>query len=278
MRPITLGVAAGLGAAALIATSLPATSAASMEHRAAAQPAKAAAATFPTLRVTRVVGGLDIPWDVKPITRGRLLITERSTKHLFLWTPGHHKQRVRFPSASVWAGSETGLMGLAVDPKFSKNKRFYTCQGGNTSGGGHDVRVMAWRFQKNPARATFVRRLLTGIPSTTGQHGGCLLGGDVPSPGDQRDRPGRVGPGVSGRDETAVQPGWTLRLIGHLHCTRWLGDGRLSSKHGGGQHHRSPQQGGGKSTSENGMSSQHGERSDPWRHDLTTVRNESCRG
>jgi hypothetical protein len=66
-----------------------------------------------------------------------------------------------------------------------------------------------------------------------------------------RGRPGRVGPGVSGRDETAVQPGWTLRLIGHLHCTRWLGDGRLSSKHGGGQHHRSPQQGGGESTSEN---------------------------
>ena len=66
-------------------------------------------------------------------------------------------------------------MGLAVDPKFSKNKRFYTCQGGNTAGGGHDVRVMAWRFAKNPARAVFVRRLLTGIPSTTGQHGGCRL-------------------------------------------------------------------------------------------------------
>jgi glucose/arabinose dehydrogenase len=175
MRPIVLGVAAGLGAVALTLTSLPAGSASSTQYQDRAQPTTAAAATFPTLRVTKVVGGLDIPWDVKPITRGRLLITERTTKRLYLWTPGHRKQRVRFPSASVWAGGETGLMGLAVDPKFSKNKRFYTCQGGNTAGGGHDVRVLAWRFQKNPARAVLVRRLLTGIPSTTGQHGGCRL-------------------------------------------------------------------------------------------------------
>src|SRR5690348_17281135 len=104
MRPLVLGVAAAVGAAGLTLTSLPATSAAApATHTTGAAPTRSAAATFPTLRVTRVVGGLDIPWDVKPITRGRLLITERSTKRLWLWTPGHRKQRVRFPSASVWA-------------------------------------------------------------------------------------------------------------------------------------------------------------------------------
>ena len=34
---------------------------------------------------------------------------------------------------------------------------------------------MAWRFQASPLRAILVRRLVTGIPSTTGQHGGCRL-------------------------------------------------------------------------------------------------------
>jgi glucose/arabinose dehydrogenase len=177
MRRILLGLAATSGAAALTLTSLPATSATTGEHgrQTSSTRAAQAAATYPTLRVTRVAGGLDIPWDVKPISRGRLLITERSTKRLWLRVPGHRKQRVRFPAASVWASGETGLMGLAVDPRFAKNKRFYTCQGGNPAGGGHDVRVMAWRLAKKPARAVFVRRLLTGIPATTGQHGGCRL-------------------------------------------------------------------------------------------------------
>src|SRR3954467_4707675 len=140
MRPIVLGVAAAVGAAALTLTSLPATSASSARQTTAARSAQAAAVTYPSLRVTRVVGGLDLPWDVKPITRGRLLITERARKRLLLWTPKHHLRRVRFP-AKVWSSGETGLMSLAVDPKFRSNKRFYTCEGGYRAGGGHAARV-----------------------------------------------------------------------------------------------------------------------------------------
>ena len=175
MRRIVLGLVGAVGAAALTLTSLPATSASSAPTAAPAKTGKAAAVTFPALRVTRVAGGLDLPWDVKSIGRGRLLITERSSKRLLLRAPGSPTRRVQFPSGSVWANGETGLMGLAVDPKFAQNRRFYTCQGGNTAGGGHDVRVMAWRFHANPLRATLIRRLLTGLPSTTGQHGGCRL-------------------------------------------------------------------------------------------------------
>ncbi|MET0840154.1 MAG: PQQ-dependent sugar dehydrogenase, partial [Marmoricola sp.] len=134
-----------------------------------------AAVTYPALRVTRVASGLDLPWDVKPIGNGRLLITERSKKRLLLRAPGRPARVVQFPSGSVWANGETGLMGLAVDPKFAQNHRFYTCSGANTAGGGHDVRVQSWRFQASPLRAILIRRLVTGIPSTTGQHGGCRL-------------------------------------------------------------------------------------------------------
>ena len=129
---------------------------------------------MPGLRVTRVVGGLDIPWDVKPLPQGRLLITERTTKRLLTWRKGHLR-RIAFPSSTVWARGETGLMGLAIDPQFKKNHRFYTCQGGYTSGGGHDVRVMAWTLGKKLKRAFLVRPLLTGLPSTSGRHGGCRL-------------------------------------------------------------------------------------------------------
>jgi len=38
--------------------------------------ARTAAPTVPPLSVTRMVRGLDLPWDVKPISGGRLLITE----------------------------------------------------------------------------------------------------------------------------------------------------------------------------------------------------------
>ncbi len=121
-----------------------------------------------------MINRLDFPWDVKPLRHGRLLITERTSKRLLTWRKGHLTQ-VQYASSTVWASGETGLMGLAIDPGFSKNRRFYTCQGGHTSNGGHDVRVMAWTLGRKVKRAFLVRPLLTGLPSTSGRHGGCRL-------------------------------------------------------------------------------------------------------
>lgn len=173
MRRIPLVLAAALGTSALALSVVPATSAAPNQNRSQAQ-VRAAAPVVPALRVTRMVRGLDIPWDVKPLPDGRLLITERDRKRVLLWSPGR-LIRLRFPTSTVWASGETGLMSLAVDPRFPYNHRFYTCQGGNTSGGGHDVRVMAWQFRTRPVRAVLVKRLLAGIPATSGTHGGCRL-------------------------------------------------------------------------------------------------------
>ncbi|MET0839960.1 MAG: PQQ-dependent sugar dehydrogenase [Marmoricola sp.] len=174
MRRIVLGLTGVVGAAALTLSTLPATSAAPASDSSRPGAARAAA-TYPALSVTRMVRGLDLPWDVKPLPGRRFLITERSSKHLLLRTRQGRVYRVKFPSGALWANGETGLMGLAVDPKFSRNKLFYTCHGGNRAGGGHDVRVVSWRLRTQPLRATLVRRLVTGIPATTGQHGGCRL-------------------------------------------------------------------------------------------------------
>ncbi|MFL6107908.1 MAG: PQQ-dependent sugar dehydrogenase [Marmoricola sp.] len=159
-----------LGTAILVATAaavLPVTAAP------AAPDAGQAATAFPTLKVTKLVSGLDIPWDVKNLPDGRLLIGERTKKRLIVWH-NSSKRVLSFP-ANIWASGETGLMGLEVDPNFAANRRIYTCQGGYTSSGGHDVRVVAWRMNTTYTAVEKVRTLVSGFPTSSGRHGGCRL-------------------------------------------------------------------------------------------------------
>ncbi|WP_156409724.1 PQQ-dependent sugar dehydrogenase [Nocardioides sp. Soil796] len=141
-----------------------------------------AAAVVPSLQVTRQVRNLQQPWDVKAIGGGRLLITERDTRRLLLYSRGRLRS-LAYPKSSVWVSGETGLMSLAIDPGFARNHRFYMCQGGNAGSGRHDVRVVAWTLDFTHGRAVRSRVLLSGIQATSGRHGGCRLligrGGDL---------------------------------------------------------------------------------------------------
>jgi glucose/arabinose dehydrogenase len=131
------------------------------------------ASAFPALTVTRKVRGLETPWDVQRLPRRRLLISERDNRRLIVWRAGT-KRVLRFPSSQVWASGETGLMSIAVDPNFRRNRRVYTCQGGFVPGG-HDVRVLAWRMNRHYTGVRRLRVLLSGLPATSGRHGGCRL-------------------------------------------------------------------------------------------------------
>jgi len=139
-----------------------------------AAPAGRTAARIPRLRVQPVVTGLDIPWDVKVLPGGPLLMTERNRARLSTYADGT-RSTVRFPSSRVWVSGETGLMSLEVDPRFADNRRFYTCSGWVKRGGGHDVRVHAWRLSADRSRARLVKRLVSGFPTSSGRHGGCRL-------------------------------------------------------------------------------------------------------
>ena len=146
---------------------------------AAARPSQTdARAAVPTLLVRRLVTGLDHPWDVRPIGDGQLIYTQRSRATVSIWT-GDAKRVVRdFPSDSVWVSTdspETGLMGLETDADFATNRRFYTCQGWLLGGGRHDVRVMSWTLDDALTRVTSSTTLLTGLPTTSGRHGGCRI-------------------------------------------------------------------------------------------------------
>jgi glucose/arabinose dehydrogenase len=178
MRRLVLVVSGLVCLTTAFSGSLPAQSvedkSAGSDRKARDSVALASASTFPGLRVTRIVGGRNLPWDAQYTSRGRLLITERQSRRLLTYRAGKLR-RVAFPSSSVWASGETGLMSLEIDPRWRTNRRFYTCHGSPTAGGGHDVRVVAWRLNAAATVATRSRTLLTGIPATSGRHGGCRL-------------------------------------------------------------------------------------------------------
>ena len=102
----------------------------------------------------RQVRGLEIPWDVKPIAGGRLLITERDSADLLLRRGRRHPTGSRFPSGKVWVSGETGLMSLEIDPDFATQRPLlHLLRLAASGGGGHDVRVNAWRLNAAGTRA-----------------------------------------------------------------------------------------------------------------------------
>lgn len=156
----------------LLVTSLTATASTAAAEPESVRESRAAATSFPKLRVTPMVGGLRHPWDVQRIPEG-WLITERTAKRLLLHADGTTR-RVAIPRKSIWSSAETGLMSIAVDPSYAENRRIYVCHGGFGKKK-RDVRVVRWTLDKRVTRVTKRKVLLSGIQSTGGFHGGCRL-------------------------------------------------------------------------------------------------------
>ncbi|HEY3143018.1 MAG TPA: PQQ-dependent sugar dehydrogenase [Acidimicrobiales bacterium] len=124
----------------------------------------------PGLTVSSVLGGLDHPWDIGFTPDRSLVFTERAGRINII--VGGQKRILAAPSDVVVAG-EGGMLGLAIDPNFSSNRRIYTCFNSNISGS-TDVRVVRWQI--NPAATALINRadILTGIPAnSSGRHSGC---------------------------------------------------------------------------------------------------------
>ena len=142
-----------------------------------AATARAEQARIPRLQVASAsVTGLDNPWDVKRLPGGTAAGHRAGPGAALDVRQRHAEHRATFPSSRIWVSGETGLMSLEVDPDFADNRRFYTCSGWQKAGGGHDVRVNAWRLddagtardpRRDPGRRASRPR--------TGRHGGCRL-------------------------------------------------------------------------------------------------------
>jgi glucose/arabinose dehydrogenase len=127
----------------------------------------------PTLGVSVVRAGLTIPWDLTFVPNGTMYFTERPGRIWVRHSDGE-VARVSAGLGDLFANGETGLMGIVADPGFNSNRRIYTCQGA-TDGTSTDIRVVPWVVQ--PGGRAFIRQtaLVTGLPVSTGRHGGCRL-------------------------------------------------------------------------------------------------------
>ena len=129
-----------------------------------------AAATSSRIVYETHVDDLTIPWDLAFAPDGTMLFTERRFA-LYTVPSGGEKSQITADFSDKYSSGETGLMGIVVDPDFSTNRRFYTCQGHT----GPEVQVIAWTIDATWATATRVADpLVGGIPAAR-FHGGCRL-------------------------------------------------------------------------------------------------------
>lgn len=136
--------------------------------------APAHAAARPELTVTVVQSGLEHPWDLDFLPDGSMLVTERDRKRLSLRTPDGALRTIFTSPRHMWSGTETGLMSVQIADDFASTRGFITCHG-YQNGAVQDVRVVRWRLNRAGTSASYVRTLVSGLPSTSGRHGGCAL-------------------------------------------------------------------------------------------------------
>jgi aldose sugar dehydrogenase len=130
-------------------------------------------AAAPALDVSVVADGLDHAWDVVQAPDGTLLVDERAGGFTAVLPDGTVRE-VAADFGDLFADGETGLMGLALDPGFEGNRRFYSCQGSQDG----EIAVLGWTAAPDWSSATRVDDpLVGGLPlnERSGRHGGCRL-------------------------------------------------------------------------------------------------------
>jgi glucose/arabinose dehydrogenase len=126
-----------------------------------------AAAQRSAQRVSGVVAtGLEVPWGIAFLPNGDALVAQRDRGTIVRVTPRGRKRVVmRIPVAA--GGSEGGLLGLAVSPRYRRDRfvyAYYTAPGGGN-------RIVRFRLGGR------IRPVFTGIPSGPFHNGGRLAFG-----------------------------------------------------------------------------------------------------
>lgn len=122
----------------------------------------------PGLHVETVADKLQNPWDIAFLPDKTMLITERSGA---ISKIDKGRPQVLLVPKDVEPRGEGGMLGLAVDPKFTDNRFLYACF--NTE---NDVRVARWRLNSDATALDQRRDIITGIPTNpSGRHSGCRI-------------------------------------------------------------------------------------------------------
>jgi glucose/arabinose dehydrogenase len=146
------------------------------------EPVVAPSGTPAGLQVEAVAEGLEVPWEVAFTGEGRALVTERVGR-VRVVEGGRLRERPVLEVPVVRTG-EGGLLGLAVDPDYERNRFVYlfmTVAGGSGGDSGSDLtnRIVRYRDAGGDAGGSLVepRTVLDGIPGAPNHDGGRLAFG-----------------------------------------------------------------------------------------------------
>jgi glucose/arabinose dehydrogenase len=149
-----------------------------------------ASAAAPGLRVSTVARGLEIPWELAFLPDGRALVTERPGRVRLLGRDGRLRRRP-VARVAVSALGEGGLLGLALDPAFARNRfvyLYFTAEG----------RMQLERRRLTRGRLVRERSLLEGILAGSVHDSGRIAFGP--------DRRLYVSTGDAGQPQLAQDP------------------------------------------------------------------------
>lgn len=112
-------------------------------------------------RVETVAAGLEVPWSIVFAPDGRIFVTERPGRVRVI-EEGKLRAEPLATISDVSTGSESGLMGLALDPQFAKNHFLYLSYS-YSGGSGKQARVV--RFRETASGLTEPKVIIEGLPA-----------------------------------------------------------------------------------------------------------------
>lgn len=146
------------------------------------------------IRVERIAEGLEVPWGIAFVPGGDALVTERPGRVRLL--RGGRLVAEPVLRLEVAERGEGGLLGIAADPRFAENRRFYLYATVEERGRAVN-RVTRWRLAADGRSATQEKVLLDGIAAEAFHDGGRIrfgpdgrlyvATGDAGRPGTARD-------------------------------------------------------------------------------------------
>lgn len=164
---LTLIAVLALGVSACSASDAPSTSAAPS----VSTPSTVVDSGF---QATTMVTGLRIPWEIRILPDGRLLVTEREGRIVIADAANGTVTEVG--KIEVQARGEAGLMGLALDPDFSQTRLIYVAYT-YSEGGDDGNRISRFALERTDTDSPSLGEetvLVDGIPAGS-IHDGCRL-------------------------------------------------------------------------------------------------------
>ena len=127
-----------------------------------------------SVRVETVARGLEAPWALAFVPDGRVFVTERAGRVRVLTPDGDLEEEPLAEIEGVAAEGEGGLLGLALDPDFERNRRLYLYHTYRDATG---LRNRVVRYTERGGRLADETVLLDGIPGEIIHDGGRVAFG-----------------------------------------------------------------------------------------------------